>query len=59
MDGKRVRRILLGERVEVERVARIHAVLLVIIPELQQKRSGFFFSGLSLALGSEEETSDY
>lgn len=54
-----MRRILLGERVEVERVARIHAVLLVIIPELQQKRSGFFFSGLSLALGSEEETSDY
>lgn len=48
MGRKVVRKILLGKRVEVEveRVARTCAVLLVIVPELQQGEADIFFSGL-------------
>lgn len=39
---KVARKILLGKRVEVERAARICAILLVIVPELQQGEADIF-----------------
>ena len=42
MGRKVARRILLGERVKVERVARICAILLVIVPNCSREKQTFF-----------------